>query len=116
MPGRVHFPYVGSEAHGCLKDLITMWTWALRGSGRRRLLGKTVLFEFLMCLFQRCGGSADIIWMCNPAPLLQTLDSVGLSVCQLLDWVLNAILFVQVSSADVRQVSRLVENCPDFGW
>ena len=53
--------------------------------------------------------------MCDPAPLLKVLDAVGLSVCQLLYWVLNAILFVQVSSADVRQVSRLVEDCSDFG-
>ena len=52
--------------------------------------------------------------MCDPTPLFQAFDSVGLSVCQLLYRVLNAILLVQVSSADVRQVSRLVENCSDL--
>ena len=106
----VHFSYVRSEARGCLKDLITIGTWARGGSDCRRLLDQEVpvLLEFLARLFQRCGSRADVIWMCDPTPLFQAFDSVGLSVCQLLYWVLNAILLVQVSSADVRQVSRLV--------
>eukprot|EP00439_Symbiodinium_sp_Y106_P076036 s51_g15.t1 len=96
----VHFAYVRSEAR----------------SDCRRLLGQEVpvLLEFLARLLQRRWSSADVILRCYLAPLFHALDSVGLSVCQLLYWVLCAILLVQVSWADVRQVSRLNENCSDF--
>ena len=68
---RVHFLYVGSEAQGCLKNLIAVRTWALRGSGHMRLSGQEILVlrEFLTGLLQRGGVSANIIGMCSSASM-----------------------------------------------
>ena len=82
-----------------------------------RLSGQEILVlrEFLVGLLQRGGASANIIGMCSAASVCEAFDTVRLPIRQFLYRILNAVLLVQISGADVRQVGRLVEDSPNFG-